>query len=90
MTIDLEPQSAAQRFSGLSNDEQEILDQADRFAKSELYPLSSRMDNEEWWPPEAFAKIGATGYFGVPVPETYGGAGLDLFASALVVQAFSR
>ncbi|CAN5919435.1 isovaleryl-CoA dehydrogenase [soil metagenome] len=82
--------SAAQRFSGLSDDEQEILDQADRFAKNELYPLSSRMDNEEWWPPEAFAQIGATGYFGVPVPETYGGAGLDLFASALVVQAFSR
>jgi isovaleryl-CoA dehydrogenase len=26
----------------------------------------------------------------VPVPEAYGGAGMDLFASALVVQAFSR
>ncbi|MDB5826339.1 MAG: isovaleryl-CoA dehydrogenase [Variovorax sp.] len=86
----LSAMSAAQRFSGLSDDEQEILDQADRFAKNELYPLSGRMDNEEWWPPEAFAQIGATGYFGVPVPETYGGAGLDLFASALVVQAFSR
>jgi isovaleryl-CoA dehydrogenase len=82
--------SAAQRFSGLSSDEQEILDVADRFAKQELYPLSNRMDNDEWWPPDAFAKIGATGYFGIPVPSTYGGAGLDLFASGLVVQAFSR
>ena len=82
--------SAAQRFAGLSNDEQEMLDAADRFARQELYPLSQRMDNEEWWPSEAFGKIGATGYFGIPVPETYGGAGLDLFTSGLVLQAFSR
>jgi isovaleryl-CoA dehydrogenase len=82
--------SAAQRFSGLSDDEQQILEQADDFGRRELYPLSARMDNEEWWPPEAFAQIGATGYFGIPVPETYGGVGLDLFASGLVVQAFSR
>jgi isovaleryl-CoA dehydrogenase len=82
--------SATQRFSGLSNDEQAILDQVDRFARNELYPLSQRMDDEEWWPPEAFAQIGATGYFGIPVPEAYGGAGLDLFACGLVMQAFAR
>ena len=82
--------SAAQRFSGLSDDEQQILEQADHFARNELYPLSKRMDDEEWWPAEAFPKIGATGYFGIPVPERYGGIGLDLFASGLVVQAFAR
>jgi isovaleryl-CoA dehydrogenase len=82
--------SPAQRFCGLSDDEQTILDQADRFARNELYPLSQRMDDEEWWPPEVFAQIGATGYFGIPVSEAYGGAGLDLFASGLVLQAFSR
>ncbi|MES2422932.1 MAG: acyl-CoA dehydrogenase family protein [Pseudomonadota bacterium] len=82
--------SAMQRFAGLSNDEQSILDDADRFARQELYPLSPRMDNEEWWPDQAFPLIGKTGYFGIPVPETYGGAGLDLFTSGLVLQAFSR
>jgi isovaleryl-CoA dehydrogenase len=82
--------TAAQVFSGLSADEQQILDQADHFAHHELYPLAERMDRDEWWPAEAFAKIGATGYFGVPIPERYGGAGLDLFASALVLQAFAR
>ena len=34
----------AQIFSGLSDDEQGILDQADRFAQKELYPLAQRMD----------------------------------------------
>ncbi|HEY1102394.1 MAG TPA: acyl-CoA dehydrogenase family protein [Burkholderiaceae bacterium] len=82
--------STMQRFAGLSNDEQSILDDADRFARQELYPLSPRMDNEEWWPEEAFPLIGKTGYFGIPVPENYGGAGLDLFTSGLVLQAFSR
>jgi isovaleryl-CoA dehydrogenase len=82
--------SAAQRFTGLSDDEQQILDQADRFAQRELHPLSRRMDDEEWWPAEAFRRIGATGYFGIPVPEAYGGVGLDLFASGLVLQAFAR
>jgi isovaleryl-CoA dehydrogenase len=80
----------AQRFSGLSNEEQSILDQADRFARQELFPLARRMDDEEWWPPDAFPKIGAHGYFGIPVPEAYGGVGMDLFASGLVLQAFGR
>ena len=82
--------SAAQVFSGLSSDEQQILDEADRFARQELYPLSARMDADEWWPAEAFPKIGATGYFGIPIPEAYGGSGMDLFASGLVLQAFAR
>ncbi len=79
-----------QRFSGLSNDEQGVLDDADRFARQELAPLAPRMDNEEWWPQDAFGLIGKTGYFGITVPETYGGAGLDMFTSGLVLQAFSR
>ncbi|WP_210321247.1 acyl-CoA dehydrogenase family protein [Aquibium microcysteis] len=67
-----------------------ILDNADRFARNELYPLSERMDNEEWWPGEAFPKIGDAGLFGITIPEAYGGTGLDLFAAGLVLQGFAR
>jgi isovaleryl-CoA dehydrogenase len=80
----------AQRFSGLSDDEQQVLDQADRFARGELHALSKRMDDEEWWPPEAFPKIGANGYFGITAPQEYGGVGMDMFTSGLVAQAISR
>src|SRR5256885_564067 len=73
--------SVTQAFTGLSNDELEILANADRFAQNELYPLAQKMDDEEWWPPDAFRKIGETGYFGVTVPEKYGGSGLDLMTS---------
>ena len=78
------------RFSGLSQDEQTMLDQADRFAREQMHPLAQRMDNDEWWPEHAFASMGETGYFGIPIPESHGGAGMDLFASGLVLQAFSR
>ncbi len=80
----------SQIFSGLSDGEQEILDQADHFGRKELLPLAPRMDNEEWWPTEIFPKIGATGYFGITAPEAYGGMGLDIFSAGLILQAFSR
>jgi isovaleryl-CoA dehydrogenase len=81
---------AAPAAFGLAPGEQQILDEADRFARKELAPLARRMDDEEWWPADAFPKIGATGYFGVTVREEHGGAGLDVFASGLVLQAFGR
>ncbi|BCH33340.1 isovaleryl-CoA dehydrogenase [Mesorhizobium sp. L-8-10] len=74
----------------LDEDQRNILDQADRFARNELYPLSERMDAEEWWPEDAFAKIGDNGLFGVSIPEKYGGAGLDLMAAGLVLQGLGR
>lgn len=74
----------------LDADHRMILDNADRFARNELYGLAERMDNEEWWPQEAFAKIGENGLFGITIPEDYGGAGLDLVAAGLVLQGLAR
>ena len=81
--------NSAQGF-GLDEEQGAILDQADRFARAELYPLSQRMDDEEWWPADAFRQIGANGFLGATIPEQYGGAGLDLLAAGLVLQGFSR
>jgi isovaleryl-CoA dehydrogenase len=74
----------------LDDEQRGILDQADRFARNELYPLSERMDAEEWWPEDAFPKIGENGFFGVTIPDQYGGVGLDLLAAGLVLQGFGR
>lgn len=67
-----------------------VLDHADRFARNELYALSERMDAEEWWPDDAFRRIGAAGFFGATIPEQFGGAGMDLLSAGLVLQGFSR
>src|SRR4051812_32848439 len=74
----------------LTEEQHAILDQADRFGRKELYGLSERMDRDEWWPEDAFSKIGDAGYFGITIPEQYGGTGLDLVSAGLVTQAFSR
>ncbi len=75
---------------GLTPEQNAVLDAADRYAKAELYPLAPRMDNEEWWPREAFAKLGKAGYFGITVDPDFGGVGADLMTSGLILQAFSR
>ncbi|QTL04013.1 acyl-CoA dehydrogenase family protein [Aquabacter sp. L1I39] len=74
----------------LSEEQRAILDQADRFGRNVLYGYSERMDADEWWPDDAFPKIGDAGFFGITIPEAYGGAGLDLTAAGLVLQGFSR
>jgi isovaleryl-CoA dehydrogenase len=89
MTVISGHNQTASRFD-LDADQQMILDNADRFARNELYPLSERMDNEEWWPEDAFPKIGENGLFGITIPEQYGGAGLDLVAAGLVLQGMAR
>ncbi len=76
--------------SGLSEEREQILDAADRYAREQLAPLAPRMDEEEWWPDDAFRALGKEGFLGVTVPPELGGAGLDLFASGLVCQAFGR
>jgi isovaleryl-CoA dehydrogenase len=74
----------------LTAEQRAVLEAADRYAREELYPLARRMDEEEWWPADAFAALGEQGYLGITVPQSYGGAGLDLLSAGLVTQAFSR
>ena len=74
----------------LAPEQREVLDAADRYGREELHPLAARMDNEEWWPADAFARLGQEGYLGITIPPAYGGAGLDLLSTGLVAQAFAR
>ncbi|MCZ8269777.1 MAG: acyl-CoA dehydrogenase family protein [Beijerinckiaceae bacterium] len=74
----------------LDLDQRATLDLADDFARRELYGLAPKMDNEEYWPAEAFRKIGENGFLGVAIPQDYGGAGMDLVSAGLVAQAFAR
>src|ERR1700734_3886851 len=74
----------------LTEEQHETLVAADDYARYPGYPLARPMDNEEWPPAEAFAKLGANGYLGVTVAQEYGFPGADLFSSGLVLQPASR
>ena len=74
----------------LTSDQRQLFEHADRIGKEKLLPLAGRMDNEEWWPEDLFEELGSLGFLGVTVPEKYGGVGLGLLESGLILQAFSR
>jgi isovaleryl-CoA dehydrogenase len=70
----------------LSAEQIELRDQAGKYFMATLHPLNQRMDDEEWWPAEAFRAIGEMGYLGQTIPEEYGGAGLDYLTSGLLAE----
>jgi isovaleryl-CoA dehydrogenase len=74
----------------LSWQQREIYAQASRFAREKLYPLQERMDNEETWPEGVLQQCAEFGFLGMTVPERWGGAGMDLFDSMMVAQAFAK
>jgi len=74
----------------LTPEQQEILDQADRFAEKEFWPLQQKMDDEEWWPPQTMPALARMGFLGVTVSPEHGGAGSDFFTSGLITQGLAR
>lgn len=74
----------------LSEEQQALLDHADRFSREQLLPLAQKMDAEEWWPTDIFPKLAEVGMLGATVPEQYGGAGMNLLEAGLVLQGISR
>ena len=74
----------------LNSDQKAIFETANEFGKKELYPLSEKMDNEEWWPNDIFKKMGNLGLIGLTVDPKFGGAGMTYLQAGLVCQAFSK
>ena len=74
----------------LSAEQQEILDTADGFARDTFWPLQQKMDDEEWWPPEAMPALGRIGFLGVTAPARFGGADSDFFTAGLITQGLAR
>ena len=83
-------QSFAANGFRLSDEQEEILTTSDRFAQAEFWPLQQRMDDEEWWPPEAMPALARMGFLGVTAPTQLGGAGGDFFTSGLITQGLAR
>lgn len=60
-----------------NEEEQEILDMLDDFAKNEVGPMAAEIDEEEKFPEDAWHQLAEMGFMGVPFEEEYGGAGLS-------------
>lgn len=60
------------------------------FAESEIAPIASEYDESEQFPWESGAKMAELGLFGIPWPEKYGGAGMDLLGAVIVAEELAR
>ena len=60
------------------------------FAEKEVKPLAAEIDEEERFPSENIPKMAEMGLFGIPIPEEYGGSGMDNLAYAIAVEELSK
>ena len=60
------------------------------FAEEVVKPHASRIDEENRVPEELLRKVAEMGYFSLRVPEKYGGPGLSLLESVVVIEELSR
>ncbi|PKP71555.1 MAG: acyl-CoA dehydrogenase [Alphaproteobacteria bacterium HGW-Alphaproteobacteria-5] len=68
-----------------------IQESARDFAMNEVLPIANRLDPVQGTiPDELIRKMGELGYFGIVVPEKYGGLGLGAFEYCLVAEELAR
>jgi alkylation response protein AidB-like acyl-CoA dehydrogenase len=73
------------------NEEQKMIrDAARAFAENEIAEVAARFDESGDFPVETISKMGQLGFFGVEIPEKYGGAGMDTLSHMLVIQEISK
>jgi alkylation response protein AidB-like acyl-CoA dehydrogenase len=66
-------------------------DMARQFAREEVTPLANRLDPEQGdIPRELIARMGELGFFGILIPEEFGGLGLGAFEYCLVAEELAR
>ncbi|MBV9487364.1 MAG: acyl-CoA dehydrogenase family protein [Frankiaceae bacterium] len=64
----------------------EIVDGVRRFVAREVIPNAGELEREDQFPAEIVAHMRELGLFGVTIPETYGGLGLDLLTYIAIIE----
>ncbi len=73
-----------------SSDAEIIRSSVREFAESVLRPVARRIDAENSVPEDIIRKTAEMGYFSMRVPEEYGGPGLSVQESVIVVEELAR
>ena len=74
----------------IEKDYAELRETVARFAQSVLAPVASKIDQEGKIPREIVDQLSENGFMGIFVPEEYGGAGMDYFSYAIMVEEIAR
>src|SRR4051794_41612586 len=72
-------------------DENRLVQQAARaFAEAEVVPHIREWDESGGFPRELFGKMAEQGFLGAPIPERWGGSGMDYISFALLCEELER
>jgi len=77
---------------GYMTDERKAFrEQAREFTDKEILPVANKLDPEKGDIPQSLIKkMGQMGYFGIVIPEQYGGLGLGCFEYCLIAEELAR
>jgi glutaryl-CoA dehydrogenase (non-decarboxylating) len=74
----------------LTDAQRELQRTARAFAEREILPRIGELDASAQYDRGLYEKMGAAGLLGLPIPESYGGAGMDYIAFALLCEEMER
>jgi len=67
-----------------------LRDMVREFARNEVGPVADELDREGRFPDDLVSKMAELGLMGIPIPQEYGGAGMDTVAYTIAVQELAR
>jgi butyryl-CoA dehydrogenase len=74
----------------LSEDHEDFRAVVREFAESAIAPHAAQWDAEHRFPVDTVLEMGKLGFFGLPVPEEYGGSGADFTSLCVAIEEIGR
>jgi butyryl-CoA dehydrogenase len=74
----------------LNEEQQQMRDVAAKFARNELMPIANQIDHDEATPAWVTERCAELGFFGVRIPQAYGGIGADLTTACVILEEIAK
>ena len=74
----------------LTTEQRQITEMVAEFADEEIRPRAAEIDETDEFPHDLVEEMAELGLMGMPIPEEYGGAGLDYHSYAMALEEISR
>ena len=74
----------------LDEEQSSIRKTARDFVDREIVPFAAEWDRSETMDPDIVPKLAEVGFLGAPLPETYGGMGIDNVSYCLIIEELGR
>ena len=71
---------------GLTDEQQQIREEIQRFAENEIVPVATEYDEREKYPHDVVEKAAEMGLTGAYIPMEYGGAGYSILDTAIITE----